>query len=73
MDKFCGRVEQNGNEIGNLYRADTGYVIREVKPFARKVGPVLFGGRVFRAKDFKLKSSVDLGYGVDRTYTLEAL
>jgi hypothetical protein len=66
---FAGKVEMGkGNGTANIYRVEGGYIVREIKPFASKVGPVLFSGRVFKGSDFEKVSVTDLGYGIDRIY-----
>jgi hypothetical protein len=70
-EKFCGRlVRADESTIGNIYKTDAGYIVREIKEYARKPGGVLFNGRVFTGKDFAKARITDLGYGVDRSYTL---
>ena len=51
---FVGAAFNKGHYIGSLYHVGDGYIVREVKPFARKVGPVLFEGRKFTAKEIEL-------------------
>ncbi len=69
-EKFCGMVLQADKPIGNVYQVADGYIVREVIPFARKIGPVLFNGRRFSKADFKKLPSVNYGYAVEVRYEL---
>jgi hypothetical protein len=72
-EKFLGEFYHHGAYVGSLYKSEGGYIVREVKPFARRVGPVLFEGKTFAASELMKIGQTNLGYGVIRRYSFATL
>lgn len=68
---FCGDlVNEAGDHLGMIHRMGAGYVIRKPVEFSRDLGPVIFDGRVFSAKDFAHVRTTNLGYRTVKSYQM---
>lgn len=63
-------VNEAGDYLGKIHAVEGGYVVRDPKEFARDLGPVIFGGKVFKGSDFAHVRNLNIGYTTIKMYQL---